>query len=124
MIKAIKVQCDLADANVQAAKSIQKNKSKRCESYEWEIKSVERSIANCESEVVQALEKYYADGISKEEFLNIKADISAKKTYLSARLVELQEKMDSIKRQITEHQDLEITARTVTEHRDIDSLDC
>ncbi len=124
VVKAIKVQCDLADANVQAAKSIQKNENKRCESYEWEIKNVERSIADGESEVMQALEKYYADGISKEEFLNIKAGINAKKTELSARLVDLQGKVDLIKKQITENQDLEITARTVAEHRDIDSLDC
>ena len=124
VIKAIKVQCDLADANVQAAKSIQKNENKRCEAYEWEIKSVERSIADCESEVMQALERYYADGISQEDFLNIKASIIAKKTELSTRLVELQEKVESIKKQITENQDLEITARTVAEHGDIDSLDC
>lgn len=124
IIGAIKLQCDLADANVTAVKSIQKNENRRLDSLDWEIKGTERKLAECEEHVIKALEQYYAEELTKEQFKKQKEAANEKKAELKKLLLELQEQRDLVTRQLAEQRDAEFNAMEITQHKNIEKLDC
>lgn len=123
LLHAVRMQCDLAA--VEAKELINKQNLLYNEVTELtnESKQIEGKLDLIASRLMSMLEDYYAEKISKEEFLQLKKSLKDDEEKLFQRKQEVAAKIQSIKQPIRHQNDKKDNMQVLTKHIGIEKLD-
>lgn len=123
LLSAIRLQCDLADAKIAASKAVKSRVDEKCNGYNWELKRCHRELDDNRNTLMALLEDFYEEKLSKEEFHHKKQALKDREAELTSKIAELEELVQTAKKEATVQQNIETDASEVIKHRDITEVD-
>ena len=123
LLSAIRLQCKVADASLESARSQQNKEVAVLDALKWDLRKLERTLDEGKDELMSIMDAYYDGKITKEIFMEQKLHIKNKEEELSQKIEETKAQMAAVKKKISDQLASESDAGRIVKHQDVTELD-
>lgn len=123
LLSAIRLQCKVADASLESARSQQNKEVAVLDTLKWDLRKQERTMDEGKDELMSIMDAYYDGKITKEIFMEQKLLIKNKEEELSQKIEETKAQMAAVKKKISDQLASESDAGRIVKHQDVTELD-
>jgi DNA invertase Pin-like site-specific DNA recombinase len=123
LLSSIQVQCNMADASIEQIQAEQNEEAKALDQVRWNHRKAGKELEECSNRIMNLMDDYYEQKITKDEFVKEKAVIKEQESKLKSNVAELEQEMERIQLRISEQISKETDAGVISKHRNVEVLD-